>query len=76
MLLCSLLLGFGLDAWVCLGTDHLGLHPWVLTRSSHHAVIFWEPSSGDPLLIGLSVPIGCLGIARPICLLRMLTSDQ
>ncbi|KAK9817335.1 hypothetical protein WJX74_001322 [Apatococcus lobatus] len=46
LLLCNLLLGFGLDAWVCFGTDKLGEHYWVLTRSSHQAATFWEPSSG------------------------------
>ncbi len=46
VLLCSLLLGFGLDAWACLGTNQLGMHPWVLTRSSHHAAVLWDPCSG------------------------------
>jgi len=32
LLLCSLLLGFGLDAFVCIGTDAHGPHVWVLTR--------------------------------------------
>ncbi len=57
VLLCSLLLGFGLDAYVCIGTvidnnenerDHL----WVLTRSSGRGksskrVVFWESLTGQ-----------------------------
>lgn len=31
-LLCSLLLGFGLDAYVCVGSCTDGAHTWVLTR--------------------------------------------
>lgn len=30
-LLCSLLLGFGLDAYICYGTNASGIHAWVLT---------------------------------------------
>lgn len=54
LLLCSLLLGFGLDAYVCIGTDLHGPHVWVMTRGGDEAypalsgrsVTFWEPSSG------------------------------
>ena len=43
MLLCSLLLGFGLDAYVCLGTKVKGLaHAWVMTRNIDGSVCFWE----------------------------------
>ena len=57
-LLCSLLLGFGLDAYVALGTDAQGPHAWVLTATAAPApsakgltpaepdVVFWEPLSG------------------------------
>ncbi len=47
-LLCSLLLGFGLDAYVCLGTDGRGAHVWVMTRAGpgDDGVTFWEPLTG------------------------------
>jgi centrosomal protein CEP76 len=32
VLLCNLLLGFGLDAYVIVGTNSEGSHAWVLTR--------------------------------------------
>ncbi|XP_034071721.1 centrosomal protein of 76 kDa isoform X2 [Gymnodraco acuticeps] len=42
-LLCSLLLGFGLDAYVCVGTKAKGTpHTWVLTRSTDGSITFWE----------------------------------
>ncbi|XP_074540335.1 centrosomal protein of 76 kDa [Halichoeres trimaculatus] len=42
-LLCSLLLGFGLDAYVCVGTKHKGApHTWVLTRGTDGSITFWE----------------------------------
>lgn len=60
LLLCSLLLGFGLDAYVCIGTDVHGPHVWVMTRGGHEAypalagsnqsITFWEPSSGARFL--------------------------
>ncbi|XP_067013027.2 centrosomal protein of 76 kDa isoform X2 [Anabrus simplex] len=46
-LLCSLLLGFGMDAYVCTGTN--GPHPWmwVLTVGGQKSsVIFWESTTG------------------------------
>lgn len=57
VLLCSLLLGFGLDSYVCIGTvidnnenerDHL----WVMTRSagrgkSSKRIVFWESLTGQ-----------------------------
>jgi centrosomal protein CEP76 len=61
ILLCSLLLGFGLDAYVCLGTasaQEVGAgsatsepvpHAWVCTFSGAHgnqAVTFWESLTG------------------------------
>ncbi|XP_051921542.1 centrosomal protein of 76 kDa isoform X2 [Hippocampus zosterae] len=42
-LLCSLLLGFGLDAYVCVGTKAKGIpHTWVLTRGTDGSITFWE----------------------------------
>ncbi|XP_060905695.1 centrosomal protein of 76 kDa [Labrus mixtus] len=42
-LLCSLLLGFGLDAYVCVGTKNRGTpHTWVLTRGTDGSITFWE----------------------------------
>ncbi|XP_042863845.1 centrosomal protein of 76 kDa-like isoform X2 [Penaeus japonicus] len=47
-LLCSLLLGFGLDAWVCVGTLSSGAqHTWVMTRGPFTAITFWESSTGS-----------------------------
>lgn len=46
LLLCSLLLGFGLDAYVCLGADDRGTHVWVLTRSVEGRLCFWESLTG------------------------------
>ena len=46
MLLASLLLGYGLDAWVCFGADAVGQQTWVLTRPSKDVALFWDPSSG------------------------------
>eukprot|EP00899_Mesostigma_viride_P001946 jgi/Mesvir1/11752/Mv00123-RA.1 len=46
VLLCSLLLGFGLDAYVCVGKDQRGGHAWVVTLSSKKQAVFWEPLSG------------------------------
>ncbi|XP_070406947.1 centrosomal protein of 76 kDa isoform X2 [Nothobranchius furzeri] len=42
-LLCSLLLGFGLDAYMCVGTKAKGVsHAWVLTRGTDGTITFWE----------------------------------
>ncbi|XP_030639159.1 centrosomal protein of 76 kDa [Chanos chanos] len=42
-LLCSLLLGFGLDAYVCVGTKAKGIpHAWVMTLGTDGSVTFWE----------------------------------
>ncbi|KAL0035110.1 hypothetical protein WJX79_001328 [Trebouxia sp. C0005] len=46
MLLASLLLGYGLDAWVCFGANAVGQQTWVLTRPSKDVALFWDPSSG------------------------------
>eukprot|EP00758_Cryptobia_borreli_P001981 Tbor_TRINITY_DN2687_c0_g1::TRINITY_DN2687_c0_g1_i1::g.17892::m.17892/K16457/CEP76; centrosomal protein CEP76 len=49
-LLCSLLLGFALDAYCVIGAAGGKLHMWVVTRtrvsSGEYDVTFWEPSSG------------------------------
>ncbi len=54
LLLCSLFLGFGLDAYVVVGTTHdKGAHVWVMTRGSASAedgsvgVVFWESLTGQ-----------------------------
>ncbi|KAK1795146.1 hypothetical protein P4O66_010326 [Electrophorus voltai] len=42
-LLCSLLLGFGLDAYVCVGTKGKNNpHTWVMTCGNDGTVTFWE----------------------------------
>ncbi|KAL5022137.1 hypothetical protein ScPMuIL_001292 [Solemya velum] len=47
VLLCSLLLGFGLDAYVCVGTKAKGsLHCWVVTITVSGVVMFWESLNG------------------------------
>lgn len=47
LLLCGLLLGFGLDAWVMLGRLRTGVgHTWVLTRGPLATPCFWEPATG------------------------------
>ena len=43
----SLLLGFNLDAYVCVGTDGRGPHVWVMTCGSDSQVTFWESLSGQ-----------------------------
>ncbi|KAK6186561.1 hypothetical protein SNE40_008576 [Patella caerulea] len=46
-LLCSLLLGFGLDAYVCIGTRNKGsLHAWVMTLGTDGLATFWESLNG------------------------------
>ncbi|XP_020377249.2 centrosomal protein of 76 kDa isoform X1 [Rhincodon typus] len=46
-LLCSLLLGFGLDAYVCVGTKAKRVpHTWVMTYGTDGAVVFWESLTG------------------------------
>ena len=52
MLLCSLLLGFGLDAWVVVGRlsegdGGGGTHLWVMTRGAMPSPCFWEPATGE-----------------------------
>ncbi|XP_003219767.2 centrosomal protein of 76 kDa isoform X1 [Anolis carolinensis] len=46
-LLCSLLLGFGLEAFVCVGTKAKGVpHTWVMTYGIDGVVTFWESLTG------------------------------
>ena len=48
LLLCGLLLGFGLDAWCVIGRLKNGVgHTWVMTRGPMAEVRFWEPASGQ-----------------------------
>jgi len=44
VLLCSLLLGFGCDAYICVGTDFKGETVWVATMEGSEA-LFWESVS-------------------------------
>lgn len=47
VLLCSLLLGFGLDAYCCVGTKTKGAsHTWVMTINTDGLVTFWESLTG------------------------------
>lgn len=46
-LLCSLLLGFGLEAFVCVGTKAKGVpHSWVMTCGTDGTITFWESLTG------------------------------
>ncbi|XP_069778555.1 centrosomal protein of 76 kDa isoform X2 [Narcine bancroftii] len=46
-LLCNLLLGFGLDAYVCVGTKARRVpHTWVMTCGTNGDVVFWESLTG------------------------------
>jgi len=73
MLLCSLLLGFGQEAYVCVGTSGEGAHTWVMTKvrdnsaeSGHFKVTFWESVTGqrlesdDPRVHRYYRKIGCI----------------
>lgn len=53
ILLCNLLIGFGLDAYVCLGTKLKSHEPtaWVVTIShDYKEVVFWESLTGNRYL--------------------------
>nr|XP_034373948.1 centrosomal protein of 76 kDa isoform X2 [Arvicanthis niloticus] len=46
-LLCSLLLGYGLEAFVCVGTKAKGVpHAWVMTCGTDGTIMFWESLTG------------------------------
>ena len=52
VLLCNLLLGFGLDAYICIGTNSEGAHSWVMTIDESSDIkqpkpIFWECLTGQ-----------------------------
>lgn len=48
VLLCSLLLGFGLQAYVCVGTKGKSqVHSWVMTLGHNGEVTFWESLTGQ-----------------------------
>jgi centrosomal protein CEP76 len=49
ILLCSLLIGFGLDAYVCIGTKQKSQpHAWVVTISANYEdIVFWESLTGN-----------------------------
>lgn len=60
VLLCNLLIGFGLDCYVCVGTNGEGSHAWVLQRQCLPAVqgqkqkpkvVFWESLTGQKMAI-------------------------
>lgn len=62
-LLCSLLLGFGLDAYVVVGTrvDKRGVdgdHVWVMTRDGDAGVTFWESLTGQRVAPSVATPSG------------------
>ncbi|CEL97989.1 unnamed protein product [Vitrella brassicaformis CCMP3155] len=70
LLLCSLLLGFAMDAWVAIGLESDGrAHLWVITREwkadLRHGT-HWEPATGDryhssdPHLASLYPAIHCV----------------
>ena len=69
--LCNLLLGFGLDAYVVVGTNSEGSHAWVMTRQPPNAqgkqhVDFWESLTGtklasdDPRVHRFYRTVGCV----------------
>ena len=64
VLLCSFLLGFGLDAYVCLGASGEGPHAWVITRGKK--VLLWESLTGqrmpsdDPRVHRFYRRVGCV----------------
>ncbi|CAG9334919.1 unnamed protein product [Blepharisma stoltei] len=63
VLLAGLLLGFGLDAYVCIGCSGEGPHAWVITLGDR--VTFWESLTGqrfysdDPRIHRYYRKIGC-----------------
>lgn len=57
-LLCSLLLGFGLDAYVCVGTKAKGMpHCWVLTRGTDGTITFWESLTAHRFVFHFSLAV-------------------
>lgn len=69
VLLCNLLLGFGLDAYICVGTNLEGAHTWVMTMDHTEGrpkITFWESLTGqklklsDPRIKSFYRSIGCV----------------
>jgi centrosomal protein CEP76 len=64
ILLAGLLLGFGLDAYVCLGSSGDGPHAWVVSLGPK--VVFWESLTGqkisfdDPRVHRFYRKVGCV----------------
>uniref|UniRef100_A0A8C4PY17 Centrosomal protein of 76 kDa n=1 Tax=Eptatretus burgeri TaxID=7764 RepID=A0A8C4PY17_EPTBU len=65
-LLCNLLLGFGLDAYMCLGSKHGGdFYAWVMTRSHSGTTTFWESQTGCRFLHLLSTNTSVSSMTPP-----------
>ena len=48
LLLCSLLLGFGLNAYICIGCKAGGVaHTWVMTIAPDNSITFWESLTAE-----------------------------
>lgn len=70
VLLCNLLIGFGLDVYVAVGTNGEGSHAWVIERqfvsANKYKTIFWESlhgskmASDDPKVHRFYRTIGCI----------------
>ena len=64
VLLCGLLIGYGIDAYVCLGASGDGPHAWVLSRGNN--LVFWESLTGqripvdDPRVHRFYRKVGCV----------------
>lgn len=57
VLLCNLLLGFGLEAYVCVGTNMEGSHTWVMTfdyseGGKRPKITIWESLTGQKFKLG------------------------
>lgn len=56
VLLCNLLLGYGHEAYVCIGTNMEGAHSWVITydytEGGRGKVIVWEALTGQKFKLG------------------------
>lgn len=63
-LLASLLLGFGLDAYVAVGRLKTGPgHMWVVTRGAFTVATHWEPATGGKKMDGMDAELhrkGCM----------------
>ena len=55
-LLCSLLLGFGLDAYVAVGSKTDGLPwVWVISLDEENHASFWESTTGKALWLAKNI---------------------